>query len=91
VVSIRSISGAPAPDLPARLAPQLHDADIALSPHTGFATRAAMVPDRTQTITARRAARAPAPLVRVVLDDHARLPGRFFGRLTSALNAGLRG
>jgi hypothetical protein len=34
---------------------------------------------------------AHAPLVRVVLDDHARLPGRFFGRLTSAVNAGLRG
>jgi hypothetical protein len=30
-------------------------------------------------------------LHRVVLDDHARLPGRFFGRLTAAVLAGLDG
>jgi hypothetical protein len=29
-------------------------------------------------------------VARVVLDDHARLPGRFFGRLTAAILAGLR-
>jgi riboflavin biosynthesis pyrimidine reductase len=46
-------------------------------------------------------ARRPAPTVRpaeppadarpcfVVLDDHARLPWRFFGRLTAAVQAGL--
>jgi hypothetical protein len=50
-----------------------------------------MVSDSTQVDCARRAAMRHAPLVRVVLDDHARLPGRFFGRLTSAVNAGLRG
>jgi hypothetical protein len=27
---------------------------------------------------------------RVILDDHARLPWRFFGRLTAAVQAGLR-
>jgi len=26
---------------------------------------------------------------RIVLDDHARLPGRFFGRMTAAVLAGL--
>jgi hypothetical protein len=26
---------------------------------------------------------------RVVLDDHVRLPGRFFGRLTASIQAGL--
>lgn len=31
------------------------------------------------------------PLHRVVLSDHARLPWRFFGRLTAAVLAGLRG
>ncbi|MDC7789722.1 hypothetical protein PQJ75_19240 [Rhodoplanes sp. TEM] len=31
----------------------------------------------------------PAPHARVVLDDHARLPWRFFGRLTAAVLAGL--
>jgi hypothetical protein len=25
----------------------------------------------------------------IVLDDHARLPGRFFGRMTAAIQAGL--
>jgi hypothetical protein len=30
-------------------------------------------------------------MARVVLDDHARLPWRFFGRLTAAILAGLRG
>ncbi|NVO13365.1 MAG: hypothetical protein HXX10_04945 [Rhodoplanes sp.] len=35
-------------------------------------------------------ARRSAPVSRVVLDDHARLPGRFFGRLTAAILAGLR-
>jgi hypothetical protein len=29
------------------------------------------------------------PLRRVVLADHARLPWRFFGRLTAAIQAGL--
>ncbi len=33
--------------------------------------------------------RIGARLHRVVLDDHARLPGRFFGRLTAAILAGL--
>jgi hypothetical protein len=32
---------------------------------------------------------APRRLRRVVLTDHARLPGRFFGRLTAAVQAGL--
>jgi hypothetical protein len=32
---------------------------------------------------------AGARLHRVVLDDHARLPWRFFGRLTAAILAGL--
>jgi hypothetical protein len=27
---------------------------------------------------------------RIVLGDHARLPGRFFGRLTASIQAGLR-
>jgi len=30
-----------------------------------------------------------ARLRRVVLEDHARLPWRFFGRLTAAIQAGL--
>jgi hypothetical protein len=34
--------------------------------------------------------RAAARLHRIVLTDHARLPGRFFGRLTAAIQAGLR-
>jgi hypothetical protein len=34
---------------------------------------------------------AAARLHRVVLDDHARLPSRFFGRLTAAVPAGLGG
>jgi hypothetical protein len=41
-----------------------------------------------------RAARVPvarATVARVVLDDHARLPWRFFGRLTAAVLAGLAG
>jgi len=50
-----------------------------------------MESDRIQTDRARRAATGLAPLVRVVLDDHARLPSRFFGRLTAAVQAGLRG
>jgi hypothetical protein len=29
------------------------------------------------------------PIRQVVLQDHARLPGRFFGRMTSAVLAGL--
>jgi hypothetical protein len=28
--------------------------------------------------------------VRIVLDDHSRLPGRFFGRFTTAVVAALR-
>jgi len=32
---------------------------------------------------------ASRPLRRVVLADHARLPWRFFGRLTAAIQAGL--
>jgi hypothetical protein len=32
---------------------------------------------------------AAARARRVVLDDHARLPWRFFGRLTAAVQAGL--
>jgi hypothetical protein len=35
------------------------------------------------------APRAAARLHRVVLDDHVRLPSRFFGRLTAAVLAGL--
>jgi hypothetical protein len=50
-----------------------------------------MVSDSTRKDRARRAAMGHAPLVRVVLADHARLPGRFFGRLTSAVNARLEG
>jgi len=50
-----------------------------------------MWPQRTITEKVRRAVRRQAPLARVVLDDHARLPGRFFGRLTAAVLAGLRG
>jgi hypothetical protein len=38
----------------------------------------------------RRHAIRRLPLHRVVLDDHARLPGRFFGRLTAAILARLR-
>jgi hypothetical protein len=45
----------------------------------------------TKQVRQRRAVTRHTPLIRVVLDDHARLPGRFFGRLTSAVNAGLRG
>jgi len=37
--------------------------------------------------TAAASRRALARLHRVVLDDHARLPGRFFGRLTAAILA----
>jgi hypothetical protein len=36
-----------------------------------------------------RADRGSRRLSRVVLDDHARLPWRFFGRLTAAVQAGL--
>ncbi|MCW5682636.1 MAG: hypothetical protein KF794_14240 [Xanthobacteraceae bacterium] len=32
---------------------------------------------------------AARPLCRVVLRDHARLPGRFFGRLTASIQAAL--
>jgi hypothetical protein len=73
------------------LAPMDRDADIALWPRLGFATRTAMLSRCTQPVRQRRALSGAAPFVRVVLDDHARLPGRFFGRLTSAVNAGLRG
>lgn len=38
--------------------------------------------------TAREGARAPA---RVILHDHTRLPGRFFGRLTASVLAILPG
>ncbi|MFD2184797.1 hypothetical protein [Rhodoplanes azumiensis] len=40
---------------------------------------------------AAHAAQARAVHARVVLDDHARLPWRFFGRLTAAVLAGLPG
>lgn len=35
--------------------------------------------------------RAPSTQGFAALHDHARLPGRFFGRLTAAIVAGLRG
>jgi len=43
------------------------------------------------TIRARRSACAPCVLIpgRIVLKDHERLPGRFFGRLTATAQAGL--
>jgi hypothetical protein len=48
----------------------------------------AMVSHRQPVEFARRAD-AIRPLRRVVLADHARLPWRFFGRLTAAIQTGL--
>jgi hypothetical protein len=47
-----------------------------------------MAPIRHEVQSMRAAARSPAPQ-RVVLQDHVRLPWRFFGRLTAAVQAGL--
>jgi hypothetical protein len=41
------------------------------------------------TISGQGGPSATATPPRVVLDDHARLPWRFFGRLTAAVQAGL--
>jgi hypothetical protein len=42
-----------------------------------------------RTVHGTPAALRIARLIRVVLDDHARLPCRFFGRLTAGVLAGL--
>jgi hypothetical protein len=51
-----------------------------------------MWPNPAGTNATRRPVIGLAPLLhRVVLDDHARLPWRFFGRLTASILADLRG
>jgi hypothetical protein len=45
---------------------------------------------RAETVWGQRRS-VPQALHRVVIDDHARLPWRFFGRLTAAVRASLRG
>jgi len=47
-----------------------------------------MVPHR-QPVQISRSSGASRRLRRIVLADHARLPWRFFGRLTAAVQAGL--
>ncbi len=62
----------------------------ALSAVRGFDTERQMSGPEIRTIhRTPRALRIGARLHRVVLDDHARLPGRFFGRLTAGILAGL--
>jgi hypothetical protein len=48
-----------------------------------------MQPMIRQALKATLKRAAQGRLRRVVLTDHARLPGRFFGRMTAAVQAGL--
>ena len=47
------------------------------------------MPMKTQKSEPLRAAGSARPLTFVVLRDHMRLPGRFFGRLTASVQAAL--
>lgn len=72
-------------------APYMGGTRPALSRQFGFAKSRPMNGRSSATSAHRPQLASGAAFAPVILADHARLPGRFFGRLTAAVLAGLSG